>query len=278
MDNLRFAPAGIPLSTPDRNTLNGIAEAHRLGLGGMELEFVQNVNVSDVLAPKIRTLAQEKNIALTAHGSYYINLNSEEHEKILASIKRIVHAGRVLDAAGGYSLTFHAGFYLEKSPQDTYAAVKKGMIEAVAELKSLGAGKLWIRPETTGKPTQWGSLEEILMLSTECENVMPCIDWAHMFARTGGLKNNTYDEFHGILAQVENALGKKGIEDMHMHISGIEYTPKGEKKHLPLSESEFNYKGVLKALKDYGAKGVLVCESPLIEKDALLLKETYEQI
>ncbi len=278
MDKLRFAPAGIPLSTQDRNTLNGIAEAHRLGLTGMELEFVQNVNVPDGLAPKVKAAAMENDIVLTAHGSYYINLNAAEPEKIQASIKRIVHAGRILNTAGGYSLTFHAGFFLGKSPEDTYKAIKKGMEDSVTELKGLGAGSLWVRPETTGKPTQWGSLEEILRLSAECDNVMPCIDWAHMFARTGGAKNNTYEEFRTILESVEKALGKKGVENLHMHISGIAYTPKGEKNHLPLQESEFDYKAVLKALKDFGAKGVLVCESPLIEKDAALLQKTYNEL
>ncbi|MFA5106352.1 MAG: TIM barrel protein [Candidatus Micrarchaeia archaeon] len=278
MDKLRFAPAGIPISTEPRNTLNGIAEAARLGLGGMELEFVQNVNVSDEMAPQVRETAQKNGIALTAHGSYYINLNPVEEEKLHASVKRIVHAGRILYACGGYSLTFHAGFYLGKGPGEAYKAIRKGMAMAIEGLEGHGAGDLWVRPETTGKPTQWGSLEEILALSQEFGNVMPCIDWAHMFARTGGRKNNTKEEFSAMLGQVEKALGRKGLDNMHMHISGINYTEKGERNHMPLLESEFNFKGALAALKEFGAKGVLVCESPLIEKDALLLKREYEKI
>lgn len=278
MDKLRFAPAGIPMSTDPRNTINGIAECARLGLGGMELEFVQNVNVSDEMAPKVREAAEKNGIALTAHGSYYINLNPKEEEKLHASVGRIVHAGRILSQCGGYSLTFHAGFYLGKSPEETYSAIKKGMAMAIEGLESHGVKGLWVRPETTGKPTQWGSLEEILRLSGEFGNVMPCIDWAHMFARTGGRKNNTKGEFIAMLGQVEKALGRKGLDNMHMHISGINYTEKGERNHMPLLESEFNFKGALEALKEFNAKGVLVCESPHIEKDALVLKREYEKL
>ena len=56
---------------------------------------------------------------------------------------------------------------------------------------------------------------------------------------------------------------------------GIEYSAKGEKKHLNLEESDFNYKDLLKAFKSFGIKGAVVCESPNIEDDAKLLKDFY---
>jgi len=39
-----------------------------------------------------------------------------------------------------------------------------------------------------------------------------------------------------------------------------------------------NYKELLKALYDYKVAGLLICESPNLEEDALLLKETYASI
>ena len=44
-NRLLFGTAGIPLSTPDRNTLNGISHVKKLGLGCMELEFVRSINI-----------------------------------------------------------------------------------------------------------------------------------------------------------------------------------------------------------------------------------------
>ncbi|MFQ6119545.1 MAG: TIM barrel protein, partial [Methanosarcinales archaeon] len=122
-------------------------------------------------------------------------------------------------------------------------------------------------------PTQFGTLEEILNLSMELDGILPCIDFAHLHARTG--KNNTYSEFHSILSMIENNLGKESLEDMHIHVSGIEYEIRGEKRHLILKESDFNYQDLLKAWKEFDIKGLVICESPNLEGDALLLKEEY---
>jgi len=65
---------------------------------------------------------------------------------------------------------------------------------------------------------------------------------------------------------------------MHIHISGIEFTAKGERKHLNFSESGFNWKDCLKALLEYDVEGFCICESPSLERDALLLKETYKKL
>ncbi|RFM19351.1 AP endonuclease [Clostridium botulinum] len=61
-------------------------------------------------------------------------------------------------------------------------------------------------------------------------------------------------------------------------IGGINYNEKGEKNHLPLLESDFNYSKCLKAIKDYNVKGCIIVEGPLVEKDALLVKNTYEKL
>ena len=62
---------------------------------------------------------------------------------------------------------------------------------------------------------------------------------------------------------------------MHIHITGIAYGPKGEKNHLTLKESDLRFEELLKALKDFKAKGVVISESPNIEEDALLMKKVY---
>ena len=135
---------------------------------------------------------------------------------------------------------------------------------------------IWIRPETTGKESQFGNIDEILELSQELENVMPCIDFAHFHARTNG-KYNSYKEFSEILEKVEKKLGRKGLENMHIHITGIAYSEKGEKNHLNLKESDFKYKELIKALKDFKVKGVAISESPNIEGDALLMQKIYKK-
>ena len=136
---------------------------------------------------------------------------------------------------------------------------------------------IWVRPETTGKPTQWGNLEEIIKLSKDFKQFLPCVDFSHLHARTNG-SYNTYDEFCKIFDDIGNQIGSYALENFHAHIAGIEYGEKGEKKHLMLKESDMNYKDLMKAFKKFDVKGVVVCESPIMEEDAVLLKEYYSSL
>jgi len=273
MKELLFGTAGIPLSANPRTTVDGIKHVGKLGLSAMELEFVRNINITKDKAPEVKKIAEENNIALTCHAPYFINLNSLEKAKIKASIDRILNSARIAHLCGGYSVCFHAGFYMGQEPKKTYDAIKRNLKEIASTLKKEN-NNIWIRPETTGKETQFGNVDEILQLSQEIDNVMPCVDFAHFHARTNG-KYNTYKEFAGILEAIEKKLGKKGLEEMHIHITGIAYGPKGEKNHLNLKESDLKYQELLKCLKDFNVKGVVISESPNIEGDALLMQKAY---
>ncbi len=276
MKELLFGTAGIPLSANPRTTGDGIKHVSSLGLGAMELEFVRSINISKEKAPLIKKAAEESNVILTCHAPYFINLNSLEKAKITASIGRILNSARIANLCGGYSVCFHAGFYMGQEPKKVYGTIKSNLKEISSALKKEG-NNIWVRPETTGKETQFGNVDEILQLSQELDNVMPCVDFAHFHARTNG-KYNTYDEFASILEAIEKKLGKKGLENMHIHVTGIAYGPKGEKHHLNLEESDLNYKELLKSLKDFKAKGVVISESPNIEEDALLMKKVYGKL
>ena len=273
MKDLLFGTAGIPLSANPRTTSDGIKHVKELGLGCMELEFVHSVNISKEKAPEIKKIAEDSNIILSCHAPYFINLNSLEKSKIKASIDRILNSARILNLCGGYSVAFHSGFYMGMDSKKVYDTIKDNLKIIIRTLKNEG-NNIWIRPETTGKETQFGNVDEILQLSEEFDNVMPCVDFAHFHARTNG-KYNSYSEFCSILEKIEKTLGKRGLENMHIHITGIAYGPKGEKHHLTLKESDLKYKELLKALKDFKVKGVVVSESPNIERDALLMQKAY---
>ena len=273
MENLLFGTAGIPLNSKGTATAEGVAAVKKLGLGAMELEFVRSVNISKEKAPEVKKSAEENNIVLTCHAPYYINLNSLEKVKLKASIYRILNSARISNLCGAWSVCFHPGFYQKTTKEEAYNRVKGSLKEIVHKLRD-EKNKVWIRPETTGKETQFGNLDEILKLSQEFDNVMPCVDFAHFHARTNG-KYNSYKEFSEILEKVENKLGKKGLENMHIHITGIAYGEKGEKNHLNLKESDLKYKELINALKDFKVKGVAISESPNIEGDALLVQKIY---
>lgn len=270
---LLFGPAGVPFSSKAPSSQAGIKRVAELGLGCMELQFVQGVKMSENMAASIAELATLHTVKLTAHAPYFINLNAHDSAKISASQERLLQTARIAAICGAESIVFHAAFYLGNSPTEVYGVVKKYLAEVLELLRKEGNGVL-LRPEVTGKESQFGSLQEVLDLSAELDGVMPCIDFPHWHARTGAA--NSYHEFVDILDQVESRLGRTALENMHIHLSGIAYGKKGESKHLLLQESDFNYGDLLRALKEHRAEGVVICESPNLEEDALLLKRTYE--
>jgi deoxyribonuclease-4 len=273
MDRLRFGTAGIPIIAHGKKTHEGIAEVRKLGLENMELEFVHSVNLNPQTAALANASRIKNDIILTTHGSYYINLNAVEKEKLSASVSRILQAAYIARQAGSWSLTFHAAYYLKDDPKKVYDKTYDSLKAITTELRDNG-NEIWIRPETTGKSTQFGDLKEIIKLSQELDQVMPCVDFAHLHARTGG-KNNTLAEFRAILAEIEKGLGRKGLDNMHIHMSGINYGEKGEKNHLILKESDFNFEELMKVWKEFKIKGVVVSESPNIEDDALLMQKVW---
>lgn len=269
MEKLNFLTAGIPLRAGNKGYEEGFAVLDDMGLDGLELEFVRGVRISD----KSREAVSTSKKVITAHAPFYVNLNSKEEDKVEASVQRIIETAQVANELGGYSITFHAAYYMGMSKDLVYNQVKS-QIKIITEALEKSKNKIWIRPETTGKGTQWGDLEEIVNLSKEFETVLPCIDFSHLHARYNGI-SNTYDEFCAIFDKIGSELGQNALDNFHAHVAGIEYGAKGEKKHLNLEESDFNYKDLLKAFKAFNVKGAVVCESPNIEEDAKLLKDYY---
>lgn len=277
MKDLLFSCPGIPASAVPHDTVNGIKRVRELGLGGMELEFVRNIHVKKELIPEVKRLAQENSVVLTCHGQYWVNLTPVEEIKVTQSLVRMRDAANVVHGCGGWSITWHMAFYLGKPKEVVYQLIKDRVSGLVKELRDKG-NDIWIRPETTGKPTQWGDLDECLRLSQDVEGVLPCIDFSHLHAREG--KVNSEEEFREVLMKIEKSLGRFGLDNMHIQVSGINYGPKGEKNHLNLEDpgSDLKWRELLKVWKEFKIKGVVVTESPNIEEDALLLQRTWRVV
>ena len=110
MEKLNFLTAGIPLRAKDYKT--GFEALKELNLNGLELEFVHGVRMSDTSREFLKN--NKEDFILTAHAPFYINLNSKEEEKVDASIQRIVETANAANELGGYSITYHAAFYLKE--------------------------------------------------------------------------------------------------------------------------------------------------------------------
>jgi deoxyribonuclease-4 len=147
----------------------------------------------------------------------------------------------------------------------------------VEELQKAG-NPVTLRPETMGKSAMLGSFEDTLAMSAAMPQVQPCLDFAHLHARPGDGTMNTYDEWARYLELYGKTLGADSLKRLHIHLSGIEYGPKGEKNHLPLADADLNLKVLFKALKDFGCAGRVLCESPIMEEDALNMKKMWKKV
>jgi len=229
--------------------------------------------MGDDTAKAVGKKAEELGVALSAHAPYFVNLNSPEEGKRLSSQKYILSAARTAMILGARSLVFHAGYYGLSRPEEAYAVVKKALKEILSILKS-ERNTVTLRIETMGKTAQFGTLDEVLFLCRELEGLGPCLDFCHMHARE---KFSRYADFDRVLKKLRKKLGLSAVDDVHFHISGVEYGNKGELKHLNLRDSDFHYDDWIQALKEMNVKGMVICESPNLETDALMLKNLYSQ-
>ena len=272
-DRLLFGTAGIPNSTAKKNNpIEGVKRIHELGLDCMQLEFAHGVRMKDEVSSALRKVSYELGIPLTSHGPYYINLNAREQDKIDSSVERIIQTAKISDLCGAESMTFHAAFYMKDSPYDVFDLVEKSLNVIEERLSRLDI-EIELRPELTGKTSQFGSLEELISLSKSVVSCKPCMDFSHLYARTGIV--NDYQGFCDTLETLKEELGANALKEMHIHISGISSNSKGDLKHLNLEKSKFNWKDLMKALKEKDCRGYVICNSPNLEVDAGMLKEYY---
>lgn len=273
--SLRFGTSGIPKSSARPGTVHGIRRARELGLDHLEMAWVNGVKMSDESADAIAAAAREHDLTLTAHAPYYVNLCGAD-DVVERSRARLVEAGRLGARCGAQSFCFHAGFYGTLGAPEANRRIERELARITAALRA-ERHAIDVRAELTGKATQAGSLEEILGWSAAVPGVLPCVDFSHRYARDLGA-HNRYADFAATLEAIGERLGRSALDRLHVHISGIEFGPKGERRHEPLRETKFRWKELLRALKDLRVGGWVVCESPCMEDDALLLQKTYRRL
>lgn len=204
---LKIGTAGVPLSSPNGSTEAGIIRVGELGLTALEVEFVHGVRMKEEKALLVGKVAEQRGVSLSCHAPYYINLNSKEEEKVAASKARIIQTAKVAKCLGASSVVFHPAFYAEDIRGAVLTKVVKELAEVREELDREG-NNIVLRPETTGRISQFGDLAETIRIAQEVPGTLPCIDFGHLHARTNGLLN-TYDEFCSILEETAEGLGNR---------------------------------------------------------------------
>jgi deoxyribonuclease-4 len=276
--SFQFGTVGSPLGTPKKpgGSVGAIEFSRSIGLDTFELGWVQSVRVTEATCAAIKQKAGEQKVSLSVHAPYFFNLNATD-EEWPKSRKRLMDAAIYGNLAGATDIIFHPGSYFGNDPAEVLKVAIPRLRGCAEELRKAGI-PVTLRPETMGKSAMLGSLQDTLEMSKASEGVQPCIDFAHLHARPGDGTMNTYEEWSALLKSYQKALGKKALKRLHIHLSGIEYGPKGEKNHLAVAESDLKINFLFQALKEFNCAGRILCESPIMEEDALNMKKAWMKV
>jgi deoxyribonuclease IV len=278
IDDFKFGTVGAPKSTPQKpgGSVGAILRLKELDMGALELGWVQSVRVSEETCGLICATCKECGFFLSVHAPYFINLNGSSDEWP-NSKKRLMDAAYYGNLAGATDIIFHPGSYFAQPVEEVLERSIARLRECVDELRAAG-NPVTLRPETMGKAAMLGSLEDTLKMSQAIPGVEPCIDFAHLHARAGDGSMNTKEEWLSVLDAYAQYLGNDSLKKLHIHLSGIEYSAKGERNHVAVSDSDLNIQALFEALAVRRCAGRILCESPEMENDALVLKQEWEKV
>jgi deoxyribonuclease-4 len=280
-ERTRFGPAGVPpmFRLLGASTFDTPRLLREEGLDALEYQAVRwgpKPQIKEIDARRLGEEAKKNDVKLSMHGSYFINL-SGKREVVEASKRRMIACAIGAEWMGAGVMVFHTGFYglFEKdyALKNCITALK----EVSAEMKSLGL-KVKLGPETMGRKSQVGNLEEIITINREVEDTQLVVDWGHLHAlHQGALK--TADDMRKVVEKIEQELDTQTLRNMHCHFSKIEFASQGEKKHHTLDEQQFgpDFRMLSEVILDFKMHPTLICESPILDIDARKMKETLQQ-
>jgi deoxyribonuclease-4 len=281
-DRPRFGPAGVPPTF--RMLKASLEDVPRLlkaeGLDAFEYQAVRwgaKPQMKRDDAEKLGLKAVENDVWLSLHGSYFINFCGGK-DIVDASKQRLIACATAAEWMKAHTVVFHAGFYGKAPRTEVFKNCLRALKEVVDSLKALGIKNVKIGPETMGKPSQFGSLEDILSLCEEVEQTQPVIDWAHLHARENG-RLKTVDDFRKVIEIIEDRLGTEAIKDMHCHFTKVEFTEKGEKCHHILEEEGYgpDFSMFAKVIAEFDLKPVIISESPILDLDAIKMRDILKE-
>lgn len=276
MDKIIFGPAGKPKEYKGR-AYEACGYLNERKLFAYEYQSTHGLRIKEESASKLKENSHKNKVLVSMHCPYYINMCSKEDKKIDKSVESLFNCGRIGEYMGAYRLVFHPGYY---SKQDSKLCLEKAMLgykKLLNKCEEEGLKNYTFAPETTGKINQLGNLDEIIYMCENLEHFEPTIDFAHIHARNYG-KLNKKEDYNYIFSKLENRLD---IKRLHCHFTTIEYNKNGERKHHTLEENDEygpNIKDLLENLIDYGWNATIICETPLLDIDAIKMRETYEKL
>ena len=268
-----FAAAGFKSSADAPAWLAG------LGLNAYEYQCGRGVNVGQETARKIGGAARAHGIALSLHTPYYINLSSGEDERREKNVGYLLQSCEAAAAMGAQRMVVHCGG-VGKQSRDKALQHSRENVRMLLDALDRGGYSQTICLETMGKQSVVGSAEEVCGLVALDDRLLPCIDFGHLNARTGG-RCNSYEAFAAVFDLLENGIGAERTRCLHIHFSKIEYGDKGELRHLTFADTRYGpeFAPLARLLRERQYEPTIICESAGTQaEDALTMKQLYEGV
>ena len=261
-----------------KSTLDAPKFVSSIGLDAYEYEAGNGIAASPSMLAAIGEQAKIHNVKMSFHTPYFISLSGVEEEKRLKSIKYIAES---LDAAyllGAKTIVVHTGSAAKITRDEAMRLAADTLIKTLSQVDTRG---IKIGLETMGKINQLGTLSEVLELCRIDSAFVPVVDFGHLNARDcGGVFKNA-DDYMRVFDEIDRKLGADIACNLHCHFSKIEWTDKGEKKHLTFADQIYgpDYESLIEAIVKHSLSPTIISESAGTQSDdALAMKNYYKEL
>lgn len=277
---IRFGPAGNCdrfYAEGYKSTLQAPKWIGSLGLNAFEYSAGRGVAIGEETARAIGREAQAAGVQMSIHAPYYINCANPDPEKHEKTLNYLLDSARACHWLGGDRVVFHVGSPTKLKRDIANQNAARTVKEALHLLDENGLSHIHLCPETMGRPSQLGTLEETLELCLMDERLIPTLDFGHLHTMGIGCMN-AREDFEQVLKKMINALGMDRARHFHAHFSHIEFTSKGERRHMRFCDPGYGPDFALLAplLHKYDLRPTIICESSGTQvDDALTMKKLY---
>lgn len=276
-----FGPGGngdLFYGAGNRSTLQAPGFVSRLGLGAYEYEAGNGISAGEGALRAIGEKAREYNVRMSLHTPYFISLSGVEEEKRLKSIEYVRKSLWAAELLGAGTIVIHSGSAAKISREEAMR-LSFDTLSRIAEEFSDTTVSLGI--ETMGKINQLGTLDEVIEQCRISPLFAPVVDFGHLNAREIGKAFLSVDDYRRIFDRIGSALGDRYAKELHCHFSKIEYTDKGEKRHLTFADTQYGpaFEPLIEAIICEGVTPCIICESAGTQaEDALAMQALYRQM
>ena len=281
MKTALFGPSGnceLFLAEGHKHTYEEPAWLHAYGLDAYEYSAGNGIVGGDGVFLRIGDEARKHGIALSFHAPYFISLSGIDPEKRLGSLRYIRDSVHCAELMGADTIVIHCGSCTKLTREEAVALSLDTLMAALADNP---ATKVHFGIETMGKQNQLGTLDEVLEICRRDERLYPVVDFGHLNARACGGVFTSADDYARVFDRVAKVLSPEKAETLHCHFSKIEYTDKGEKRHLTFADTVYGppYEPLMECIVREGLSPRVICESAGSQgPDALAMKTCYHAL